>query len=101
MAKQFENSILFRNEDVKQQHSRILDDLRNEKEENQALKAMVHQLTAQLERAKINCDNMERQLEEVVTEHERGRAEMEEHLQLAASSALSKQTVNDYERALA
>ena len=44
---------------------------------------------------------MERQLEEVVTEHERGRAEMEEHLQLAASSALSKQTVNDYERALA
>jgi hypothetical protein len=34
MGKQFENSLLFRNEDAKQQHSRILDDLRIEKDEN-------------------------------------------------------------------
>lgn len=96
MAKQFENSLLFRNEDSKQQHSRILDDLRIEKEENEALKGMVMELTAQLERAKINCEDLEHQLEEVVVENERGRAEMEEQLQLAASSALSKETVNDY-----
>lgn len=101
MTKQFENSLLFRNEDAKQQHSRILDDLRIEKDENEALKGMVLELTAQLERAKINSEDLEHHLEEVVTEHERGRAEIEEQLQLIASSALSKETANDYERALA
>jgi hypothetical protein len=28
MAKQFENSLIFRNEDARQHHTRILDDLR-------------------------------------------------------------------------
>lgn len=59
------------------------------------------ELTAQLERSKINYEDLEHQLEEAVAEHERGRAEMEEQLQMAASSAPSRETVNDYERALA
>lgn len=46
---------------------------------------MVVDLNNQLERAKISYEDLEHQMDVVVAEHERGRAELEEQLQLAMS----------------
>ena len=48
MAKQFENSLLFRNEDARERQHGLVQEIRLEKEENDGLKGMIIELTAQL-----------------------------------------------------
>jgi hypothetical protein len=48
MVKQFESSLIFRNEDIKQQQNSMIQEIRIEKEENEGLKAMVNELSSEI-----------------------------------------------------